>query len=70
MLRGKMRGPVEGEPHYLLAQHLIHGGRVLGDDRLNHAHEILDLERLGGDAAEIRRYGWRDLRIEERDHAA
>lgn len=55
--------PSKDSPHRQFWEHIKGGGRVWRDDPLNNVQEWLDLERLGGDANEIQRYGYKNLSI-------
>ena len=59
----RFRVPSIDSPHRKFWEHLKAGGRVWRDDRINGVKEWLDLERLGGDANEINRYGHKDLSL-------
>ena len=49
------------EPHYSFVQHIKAGGRVFRNDPQNNVQEYLDLERLDGDANNVRMYGYSNL---------
>lgn len=57
------RGPQKGSPHRKYYDHLVAGGKVWRDDKLNGKQEWLDLEALNGDASNILKYGYHDLSI-------
>lgn len=57
--------PSKTNAHYPFWQHIKAGGRVWRDDALNSVQEWIDLERLGGDANEIQRFGFNDLSIKD-----
>lgn len=57
------REPSNESPHRKFWEHIKAGGRVWRDDPLNKVQEWLDLERLGGDANEVQRYGYNNLSI-------
>lgn len=58
------REPSKESVHRKFWEHIKAGGRVWRDDPLNNVQEWLDLERLGGDANEIQRYGYNNLTIQ------
>ena len=57
------REPSKESPHRRFYDHLIAGGKVWRDDKLNGKQEWLDIEALGGDASKITSYGYNDLSI-------
>ena len=57
------REPGKESPHRKFWEEIKAGGRVWRDDPVNKAQEWLDIERLGGDANEIQRYGYANLSI-------
>ena len=61
--------PSKEHPHRKFWEHIKAGGRILRVDPLNGAREWLDLQRIGGDANTIVRYGYNDLTIEDDGNA-
>ena len=57
------REPSKEDPHRKFWEHIVAGGKVWRDDPRNNEREWLDLDRLGGDPNEIRRYGYNNLSI-------
>jgi len=55
--------PVPGTEHHGFYRHLLAGGALYRDDRLNNVRQVITLETLGGDAARIQLYGYQDLSI-------
>ena len=57
------RIPSTDSIHFKFYIHIVNGGRVWRDDKLNKIQEWMDLESLGGDASKITLYGYQDLTI-------
>ena len=57
------RKPSKESPHRKFYDHIMSGGKVWRDDKLNGRQEWLDIEALGGDASKIAHYGYNDLSI-------
>lgn len=53
------------EAHRPFYEHLLKGGTVHRDDKLNNVEEDLTLESLDGDASRVRLYGYLTLSIRE-----
>lgn len=64
------REPSKESPHRKFWEHIKAGGKVLRDDPHNKVTEYMDLERLGGDANEIQRYGYNNLTIQPEPSAS
>jgi len=52
-------------PHKKFYDHILNGGKVWRDDKLNNVQEWIDINTLGGDATKIRKYGYNDLSIKD-----
>lgn len=57
------RAPQQYSPHRPFYDHLLKGGIVFRDDKTNGKQEWIDIRTLGGDAAEIQRYGYLNLQM-------
>lgn len=53
----------DNHPHKKFYDHLVAGGTIYRDDKLNDKQEFLTLADLGGEAIKIVGYGYNDLHI-------
>ena len=53
----------DNNPHKKFFNHLIAGGKIFRDDKLNRIQEVIDINTLKGNAMNIIYYGYKDLTI-------
>jgi len=55
--------PDKESSHFRFYEHLLNGGTLYRDDKLNGKQEFITANSLGGDLGRIQFYGFQDLSI-------